>query len=102
MDDRKNDSDRAPRDAELDALLAGLESPAPSELETARWKAAVRREAARLQKPLFGLPAWATVAAALVIGFVAGAVSFSGGGTDSSAENHPSSATVEIIYAKSE
>ena len=68
------------REDELDSLLAELRKQAPCPAQVSGWKASVREAAIRGSRPHFwarpSFRTYAPVAAALALGFLAGAIFF--------------------------
>lgn len=90
------------KDKDLDLLLSELRSQAPTELQTHKWKNAVRGELRTNRKSKKIL--WLQLAAASVVGFLVGAVVFKSSKQEDSFQNlaqfDGDNATVEYVLTK--
>lgn len=89
------------RDAELERLLAEAKQIRPTEYQTAKWESATQRE---LSKARFLAPQQRTwigqIAAALIVGFFLGAVSYRQFENGSKASEPV--ATIQYVFANTE
>lgn len=88
---------------DLDLLLAEYRNVKPTDLQTAKWKRAVRAEL----KPKRARTPWMQLAAASVVGFLVGGLVFSLGrmsatGGEENFRNVASNETFEMVYVKTD
>lgn len=96
------------KDNELDLLLAEYRQVKPTDLQTAKWKSAVRAELRpKVQAKPRGASPWLQLVAASVVGFIVGGLVFgfgrAGSGTDEeNYRNVASNETFEMVYVKTD